>query len=58
MSQYQFSVQLFSRLFKYNISSIEDFKQRTANELYHICEEDYNLTVKTYNILRRNGIKL
>ena len=35
---------------------MDDFKHKTAKDLYHICQEDYSLTMRIYFILRENGI--
>lgn len=47
---------IYPLLFQYNIPCLDDFKHKTANDLYHICQEDYSLTMRFYFILRENGI--
>ena len=54
--KYQFPSKIYPMLFQSNISCLDDFKHITANDLYHICQEDYCLTMQTYFILRKNGI--
>ena len=54
--EYQFPSKIYPMLFQNNISHIDDFKHMTANDLYLICQEDYNLTMQTYFILVENGI--
>lgn len=56
--RYQFPPKIYPMLFQNNISCIDDFKHMTANDLYHICKEDYCLTMQTYYILTENGIVL
>lgn len=54
--RYHFPPKIYSLLFKYNISHIEDFNHMTPHDLFHICQEDYCLTMQTYLILVKNGI--
>lgn len=54
--KFQFSPKLYPMLFRKNIACLDDFKNITANDLYHICQEDYCLTMQTYFILTENGI--
>ena len=54
--KYQFPSKIYPLLFQNNISCIDDFKYTTANNLYHICQEDYSLTMQIYYILIENGI--
>lgn len=54
--KYQFPSKIYPLLFQNNISCIDDFKHTTANNLYHICQEDYSLTMQIYYILIENGI--
>ena len=54
--KYQFPSKIYPLLFQNNISCIDDFKHTTANNLYHICQEDYSLTMQIYYILTENGI--
>lgn len=53
---YQLPSKIYPMLFQNNISCLDDFKNMTANDLYHICQEDYSLTMQSYFILRKNGI--
>ena len=52
--KYQFPSKIYPMLFQNNISCIDDFKHMTANNLYLICQKDYNLTMQTYFILKEN----
>lgn len=54
--KYQFPSKIYPMLFQSNISCLDDFMHITANDLYHICQKDYCLTMQTYFILRKNGI--
>lgn len=54
--KFQFPSKLYPMLLRKNISCLDDFKNITANDLYHICQEDYCLTMQTYFILTENGI--
>lgn len=54
--RYHFPPKMYFLLFKYNILHIEDFNHMTSRDLYHICQEDYCLTMQTYFILIENGI--
>ena len=54
--KYQFPSKIYPMLFQNNISCLDDFKHKTANDLYLICQEDYILTMQTYFILKENGI--
>lgn len=54
--KYQFPAKIYPMLFQCDISCLNDFKNKTANDLYHICQEDYSLTMRIYFILRENGI--
>lgn len=53
---YQLPSKIYPMLFQNNISCLDDFKNMTANDLYHICQKDYSLTMQSYFILRKNGI--
>ena len=39
-------------LFQNNIFCMDDFKHKTAHDIYVICQHDYALTMKTYYTLR------
>lgn len=54
--KYQFPSKIYPMLFQCDISCLDDFKNKTGNDLYHICQEDYSLTMRIYFILRENGI--
>ena len=54
--KYMFPQKVYPLLFKNNISCLDDFRHMTANDLYHICQEDYCLTMQVYSILTENGI--
>lgn len=56
LEKFQFPSKLYPMLLRKNISCLDDFKNITANDLYHICQEDYCLTMQTYFILTENGI--
>ena len=56
--KYNFPVKVYPMLFQNNISCLDDFKHKTANDLYYICHEDYNLTMRIYFILKENRIVL
>lgn len=55
-SKYNFPSEVYAMFFKNNISSLDDFNHKTTFALYNICCQNYNLTMKTYNILKKNGI--
>ena len=56
--KYQFPSKIYPMLFQNSIFSLDDLKNITANDLYHICQEDYCLTMQIYFILEKNGIIL
>lgn len=56
--KYKFPAKIHPLLFQNKISRLEDFKSKTAIDLYHICQEDYCLTMRIYLILRENKIEL
>ena len=51
-----FPAMLHILFFHNKIFSMEDFIHKTAYDLYIICECDYNLTARTYYMLKKNGI--
>lgn len=57
-NEYQFPSKIYPILFQNNIFSLDDLKNMTAHDLYHICQEDYCLTMQIYFILTKNGIIL
>ena len=51
-----FPVTLHTIFFQNNIFCMDDFKHKTAHDLYAICQRDYALTMKTYYTLKKNGV--
>ena len=51
-----FPVALHTMFFKNAIFSTDDLKNKTAHDLFLICERDYPLTMKAYYSLKKNGI--
>ena len=51
-----FPVALHTIFFQNNIFCMDDFKHKTAHDLYVICQRDYALTMKTYYTLKKNGV--
>ncbi len=51
-----FPVALHTIFFQNNIFCMDDFKHKTAHDLYAICQCDYALTMKTYYTLKKNGV--
>ena len=51
-----FPVALHTIFFQNNIFCMDDFKHKTAHDLYAICQRDYTLTMKTYYTLKKNGV--
>ena len=51
-----FPVTLHTMFFQNNIFCMDDFKHKTAHDLYAICQHDYALTMKTYYTLKKNGV--
>lgn len=51
-----FTSRHYSELYKYNIASIDDFNKITTHDLYIICQQYYNDTMKIYYILKENGV--
>ena len=54
--KYQLPSKIYPMLFQNNISCLDDFRHMTANDLYHVCQKDYSLTMQSYYILKENGI--
>ncbi|MCI8409469.1 MAG: hypothetical protein HFJ09_09415 [Lachnospiraceae bacterium] len=46
----------YNELYKYNITSIDDFSKITTHDLHIICLHYYNDTMKAYYILKDNGV--
>jgi len=57
-SEFQFHRKMYPLFFRGDIFSVDDIRNKSAHDLYNICEQDYCLTMKTYHILRKNGIIL
>ena len=51
-----FPVTLHTMFFQNNIFCMDDFKHKTAHDLYVICQRDYTLTMKTYYTLKKNVV--
>lgn len=51
-----FPVALHTMFFKNAIFSTDDLKNKTAHDLFLICERDYPLTMKAYYSLKKNGV--
>lgn len=46
----------YEGLYRYKITSFDDLKKITTHDLYMICQQDYNDTMKMYYILKDKGI--
>ena len=57
-SEFPFHRKMYPLFFRGGIFSVADIRNKSAHDLYNICEQDYRLTMKTYHILRKNGIIL
>ena len=57
-SEFQFHKKIYPLFFRGNIFSVDDIRNKSAHDLYNICEQDYCLTMKTYHALRKNGVTL
>lgn len=57
-SEFPFHRKMYPLFFRGGIFSVDDIRNKSAHDLYNICEQDYRLTMKTYHILRKNGIIL
>ncbi len=51
-----FTSRHYEALYKYNITSIDDFNKITTHDLHIICQYYYYDTMKTYYILKDNGV--
>ena len=51
-----FPAMLHNLFFRGKIFCIDDFKHKTAHDLYVICQRDYALTMKTYYTLKKNRV--
>lgn len=54
--KYHLPATIYEMFLRNDIACIDDFKQKSANDLYAICERNYMLTLKTYYILKKNGV--
>ena len=57
-SEFQFHKKIYPLFFRGGIFSVDDIRNKSAHDLYNICEQDYRFTMKTYHILRKNGVIL
>ncbi len=57
-SEFQFHKKIYPLFFRGNIFSVDDIRNKSAHDLYNICEQDYCFTMKTYHALRKNGVTL
>lgn len=57
-SEFQFHKKIYPLFFRGGIFSVDDIRNKSAHDLYNICEQDYRLTMKTYHVLRKNGVIL
>lgn len=57
-SEFHFHKKMYPLFFRGDIFSVDDFRNKSAHDLYNICEQDYCLTMKTYHILKKNGVIL
>lgn len=53
-----FSNELLEMFLQNNIFCVDDFKKKSANDLYAIWGQRYTLTIQTYYTLKKNGILL
>ena len=51
-----FPAMLHNPFFQGKIFCMDDFKHKTAHDLYVICQRNYALTMKTYYTLKKNGV--
>ena len=51
--EYHFSNELLEMFMRHNIFCVDDFKQKSAKDLYDVCGENYTLTMQTYYTLKR-----
>ena len=57
-SEFPFHRKMYPLFFRGGIFSVDDIRNKSAHDLYNICEQDYRLTMKTYHILRKSGVIL
>lgn len=53
---YRFPNTLYEIFFQNGIFCVNDFKQKSADDLYIICKCDYILTMNVYYVLKENGV--
>ena len=56
--EFQFHKKIYPLFFRGNIFSVDDIRNKSAHDLYNICEQDYCLTMKTYYAIRKNRVTL
>lgn len=56
LAPYKFPPEAYTHFFKHSISCLNDFRNKSACDLYAICDKNYLLTNKIYYILKENGI--
>ena len=58
LAQYHlpFTSRHYETLYKYNITSIDDFNKITTHDLHIICQQYYYDTMKAYYILKDNRV--
>ena len=57
-SGFQFRKKIYPLFFRGELFSVDDIRNKSAHELYNVCGQDYCLTMKTYRVLRKNGVIL
>lgn len=55
---FPFSLEHYEKLYRYHISHINDFNNITTQDLHIICKYYYPYTMRSYYILKDNGITL
>ena len=53
---FPFSLEHYEKLYKLNISSVNDFNNITTQELHRICGHYYPYTMRSYYILKNNEV--
>ena len=53
---FPFSLEHYKKLYKLNISSVNDFNNITTQELHRICGHYYPYTMRSYYILKNNEV--
>jgi hypothetical protein len=57
-SEFQFHTKIYPPFFRSDIFSVDDTRNKSAHDLYDICEQDYCLTMKTYYVLKKTVLLL